>query len=35
MEKEKPGMGSIRRLNLAAIRPTAVQKTNRSFKVVT
>jgi hypothetical protein len=34
LEKEKPGIGSIRGLNLAAVRPTAVQLTDFSFGVV-
>jgi hypothetical protein len=34
MDKEKPGTGSIRGLNLAEVRPTAVQLTNCSFRVV-
>jgi hypothetical protein len=34
-DKEKPGAGSIRGLNLAAVRPTAVQLTHCSFRVVT
>jgi hypothetical protein len=33
--KEKPGMGGIRGLNLAAVRPTAIQLTDYSFVVVT
>jgi hypothetical protein len=35
LDKEKPGIGNIRGLNLAAVRPTTVQLTNCSFRVVT
>jgi hypothetical protein len=34
-DKEKPGIGNIRGLNVAAVRPTTVQQTNRSFRIVT
>jgi hypothetical protein len=34
VDKEKPGIGSIRGFNLAAVRPTTVQLTNCSFRVV-
>jgi hypothetical protein len=34
-DKEKAGIGSLRGLNSAAARPTTVQLTNRSFRVVT
>jgi hypothetical protein len=34
LDKEKPGIGSIRGLNSAAVRPTTVQLTNCSFTVV-
>jgi hypothetical protein len=33
--QEKPGMGTIRGLNLAAVRTTIVQLTNCSFRIVT
>jgi hypothetical protein len=35
VDKEKPVTESIRGLNLAAVTPTTVQLTNRSFRVVT
>jgi hypothetical protein len=35
LDKEKPDIGSIRGLNLAAVRPTTVHLTNCSFRVVT
>jgi hypothetical protein len=35
LDKEKPGTGSIRGLNLAAVRPTAVRLTNCTFRAVT
>jgi hypothetical protein len=34
LENEKPGIGSIRGLNLVAVRPTTIQLTNCSFRVV-
>jgi hypothetical protein len=34
LDKEKPGLGSIRGLNLAAVAPSTVQLTNYSFRVV-
>jgi hypothetical protein len=34
LDKKKPGIGSIRGLYLAAVRPTTVQLTNYSFRVV-
>jgi hypothetical protein len=34
LDKEKPGIGSIRCLNLAALRPTTVQMINCSFGVL-
>jgi hypothetical protein len=34
LDKEKPGIGNIRGLNLAAVRPTTVQLTNRHLGVV-
>jgi hypothetical protein len=34
LDREEPGIGSIRGLNLAAVRPTTVQLTNCSFRVV-
>jgi hypothetical protein len=35
LEEEEPGIGSIRGLNLEVGRPTTVQLTNCSFRVVT
>jgi hypothetical protein len=35
LNKEKPGIGSIRNLNLAAVRPKTVQLTSCIFRVVT
>jgi hypothetical protein len=35
MDKDKPGMGSERGLNLSAVRLMAVRSTNCSLKVVT
>jgi hypothetical protein len=35
LDKEKSAIGSIRGLNLATVRPTTVQLTNYSFRVVT
>jgi hypothetical protein len=34
LDTEKPGIGSIRGLNLEVVRPTAIQLTNCSFRVV-
>jgi hypothetical protein len=35
LDKEMPGIGSIRGLNLVVVRPVNVQLTNCSFGVVT
>jgi hypothetical protein len=35
LDKENPCIGSVRGLNMAAVRPTTVQLTNCSFIVVT
>jgi hypothetical protein len=35
LDEEKPGTGSIGGLNLVAVRPTTIQPTNYSFRVVT
>jgi hypothetical protein len=34
LDKEKPGIGSIRGLNLEVVRPVTIQVTNCSFRVV-
>jgi hypothetical protein len=34
LDKEMPGRGNMRGLNLAAVRPTTVQLANSSFIVV-
>jgi hypothetical protein len=34
LDKEKPRIGSIRGLNLAAVRPTTDELTNCSFGVI-
>jgi hypothetical protein len=34
LDKEKPGRGSVRGLNLAAVRPTTVQLTKSGFRTV-
>jgi hypothetical protein len=34
LDKEKPGIGIIRGLNLAPVRPTTVQLTDCNFRVV-
>jgi hypothetical protein len=34
LDKEKPGIESIRGLNLVAVRPMNVQLTNCSFRVI-
>jgi hypothetical protein len=35
LRREEPGLGSIMGLNLAAVRPTEFELTNRSFRAVT
>jgi hypothetical protein len=35
LDKERPGLGSVRGVNLVAVRPTTIQLTNHSFRVVT
>jgi hypothetical protein len=35
LEKDNPGIGSTEGLNLAAVKPTTVQLSNCSFRVVT
>jgi hypothetical protein len=35
LDKQNPDIGSIRGLNLAVVRPTTVQQTNCSFRIVT
>jgi hypothetical protein len=33
LDKEKPGIGSVRGLNMAAVRPKTIQLTDRSFRI--
>jgi hypothetical protein len=35
LDKEKPGIGTIKGVILAAVRPTTVQLTDCNFRVVT